>query len=265
MVAVTVFEQETLDDLPEFTGRIGWFLEHRPELRESITSLTRPGRDGKPITRWLMALPSRVQLGRVLRHLLDESEFLSPYGIRSLSRYHEEHPYILDVSGQHLEVKYLPGESDTTMFGGNSNWRGPVWFPINALLIEALHTYHLYYGDTFQVEFPTGSGHLMNLGKVAEELTERLVSVFRPDESGRRPCHGGQEIYARDPNWRDLILFNEYFHGDTGRGCGASHQTGWTGLVAALAWFLAHPEASSAESTAELEAIKEQARRARAA
>jgi hypothetical protein len=171
---------------------------------------------------------------------------LSPYGIRSLSRYYKDHPFSVHTHGQELHVEYLPGESDDSMFGGNSNWRGPVWFPINAILVEALETYYRFYGDSFQVEFPTGSGRRMNLMEARNALAERLIGIFRPDENGRRPCHGDSELYGKDPHWRELILFNEYFHGDTGRGCGASHQTGWTGLVAALGWMLARWEKAAA-------------------
>jgi hypothetical protein len=153
----------------------------------------------------------------------------------SMSRVHLERPVVLDLEGQRFEVRYLPGESDSWMFGGNSNWRGPVWMPLNALFIQALYDYHRFYGDELMVEFPTGSGRRMNLLQVALELRTRLLGLFRADASGRRPCHGGERRYAEDPNWKDLILFNEYFHGDTGRGCGASHQTGWTGLAGVLA------------------------------
>jgi hypothetical protein len=180
----------------------------------------------------LLALPCRPRLERMLEYLFDENEFLSPYGIRSLSRVHLDHPYVFHTpDGQQHVVRYSPAESDSYLFGGNSNWRGPVWFPINCLIIEALDRYHHFYGDTFQVECPTGSGHKMNLGQAADEIARRLSALFLPDAEGRRPCFGIEDRYARDPHWRDLLLFHEYFDGDTGRGVGASHQTGWTALI----------------------------------
>ncbi len=170
----------------------------------------------------------------MLRYLLDENEFLSPFGIRSLSRVHRDHPYVFRADGGDYRVDYVPGESTSGLFGGNSNWRGPIWFPINYLLLEALERYHHFYGDALRVECPTGSGRMMNLDEVAREIGLRLVRIFLRDSSGRRPCHGGDPRFAEDPHWRDLLLFNEYFHGDTGRGLGASHQTGWTALVTRL-------------------------------
>jgi hypothetical protein len=166
--------------------------------------------------------------------MLDENEFFSPYGIRALSRYHAEHPYVFHVKGQDYRVNYLPAESDTGMFGGNSNWRGPVWMPVNSLLIRALMSFYLYYGDDFKVECPTGSGKLMNLFEVAREISNRLTRIFLRDRSGRRPVYGGTEKFQTDPHWKDYILFYEYFHGDNGAGLGASHQTGWTGGIAKL-------------------------------
>src|SRR4029077_17256235 len=179
-------------------------------------------------------LVKEERLRRILSHMLDEQEFLSPYGIRALSRYHADHPYVLDVGGQEYRVNYLPAESDTGMFGGNSNWRGPVWMPVNALLIRALLSFYLYYGDSFKVECPTGSGNQMNLFEVAHEIGKRLIRIFVRDESGRRPVYGGTEKFQTDPYWKDYLLFYEYFHGDNGAGLGASHQTGWTGTVAKL-------------------------------
>ena len=166
--------------------------------------------------------------------MLDETEFLSPYGVRALSHYHRNQPYVLAVDGTEHRVQYEPAESSTEIFGGNSNWRGPIWFPLNFLIIESLQKYHYYYGDDFQVEFPTGSGNMLTLWEVARELSKRLASIFLRDESGRRPVYGGIEKFQSDPHWRDLILFHEYFHGDNGAGIGASHQTGWTALVAKL-------------------------------
>jgi len=166
--------------------------------------------------------------------MLDENEFLSEFGIRSLSRFHEKHPYVMNVGGQEYRVNYLPAESDTGMFGGNSNWRGPIWMPVNGLILRALLQYYLYYGDDFKVECPTGSGRLMTLYQVAEELSRRLANIFLKDKNGRRPVYGGTQKFQDDPHWRDCVLFYEYFHGDNGAGLGASHQTGWTGIVARL-------------------------------
>jgi hypothetical protein len=168
----------------------------------------------------------------VLAKMLDEKEFLSPHGIRSLSRYHAEHPYVFNAGGQDYRVPYVPGESDTGMFGGNSNWRGPIWMPVNALIIRALLQYYAYYGDAFTVECPSGSGKQMNLYQVAEEISNRLARLFLQDPSGRRPANGGEQKLQEDPHWRDCIQFYEYFHGDTGAGLGANHQTGWTGVIA---------------------------------
>jgi hypothetical protein len=175
--------------------------------------------------------------------MLDEDKFLSPYGIRALSRYHVEHPYIFSVNGQEYRVNYLPAESDTAMFGGNSNWRGPIWMPVNALLIRALMQYYLYYGDNFKIECPTGSGKSMNLFEVAREIANRLTSIFLRNQAGRRPVFGGAQKFQNDPYWRDNLLFYEYFHGDNGAGIGASHQTGWTGVVAALIEIFGHLDA----------------------
>jgi hypothetical protein len=180
----------------------------------------------------MLAIPSRERLIRVLRYVLDEGEFLSPYGLRSISKVHERQPFVLRVNGEEHRVDYVPGESNTGLFGGNSNWRGPVWFPLNYLLIEALQRYHHFYGDTLTVECPVGSGRMLPLDEVAHELSWRLTRLFVPDEHGRRPCHGDERAFAEDARWKDLVLFHEYFHGDTGRGLGASHQTGWTALVA---------------------------------
>jgi hypothetical protein len=170
----------------------------------------------------------------VLKYLLNESEFLSPYGIRSLSRFHLDHPYVFHTDGKEYGVKYSPGEGETGLFGGNSNWRGPVWFPLNFILLEALEKYHHFYGEGFKVECPVGSRKMLTLQQVADELGSRLMNTFISDKSGRRPCHGDDPRFAEDPNWKDLLLFHEYFDGETGRGCGASHQTGWTSLVARL-------------------------------
>ena len=184
--------------------------------------------------RGIAALVNPDRLRRILSRVLDENEFLSPYGIRALSRYHADHPYVFTVNGQEYRVNYLPAESDTGMFGGNSNWRGPVWMPVNALLIRALMSFYLYYGDNFKIECPTGSGNRMNLFEVAREIASRLTRIFLRDESGRRPVYGGTQKFQTDPHWKDYLLFYEYFHGDNGAGLGASHQTGWTGVIAKL-------------------------------
>jgi hypothetical protein len=228
LFAVEVLEEDVIERLPGFKKRMQWFLDNRPDLARHISSVApSPGSHGHR----LLSVPSRERLSRVLRYVLDESEFLSAYGIRSLSRVHAQRPFVLDAGGREHRVDYLPGDSDSGLFGGNSNWRGPVWFPLNYLLIEALERYHHFFGDDLRVECPTGSGNYMNLEQVANELARRLSSLFLPREDGSRPCHGDQRRYADDPHFRQLVLFNEYFHGDDGRGIGASHQTGWTALV----------------------------------
>ncbi len=232
LFAVEVLEGDIIDSLPGFCKRMNWFLENRKDLSQHISYMLGGGTHKG--SHRLLAIPSRERLIRVLHYLLDEHEFLSPYGIRALSRVYLEHPYVFTLGGEAFSISYMPGESTTSLFGGNSNWRGPIWFPVNYLLIEALERYHHFYGDTLKVECPTGSDQMMTLGEVAYELSRRLVSIFLPDEQGKRPWYGQDERYATDPNWRDLTLFYEYFHGDTGKGLGASHQTGWTALVARL-------------------------------
>jgi hypothetical protein len=237
LFAGEVLEQDDINRLPGFRKRMEWFLKHRPDLGRHIAYCDRShhGENGaRSAGRRLLAIPSRERLECVLRYLLDESEFLSPHGIRALSRYHLDHPFVLQADGQEHRVDYTPGESTTGLFGGNSNWRGPIWFPINYLVIEALERYHHFYGDVIRVECPVGSGKWMNLFEASQELRRRLASLFLPDVVGRRVCHGDCQRYATDPYWRDLPLFHEYFHGDTGRGLGASHQTGWTALVATI-------------------------------
>jgi hypothetical protein len=229
LIAVQVLEDAKFAHLRGFRKRMGWFLENRRDLTREIACM-RPKEMGDG-TRRLLAIPTRERLVRVLRYLLDEAEFLSPHGIRSVSRVHEDHPYELEAQGMTHRVDYVPAEGNTGLFGGNSNWRGPIWFPINYLLIEALERYHHFYGDDLRVECPVGSGRMLTLLEVARELSGRLAAIFLPDAAGRRPCHGGDPRYASDPHWKDLVLFHEYFHGDTGRGVGASHQTGWTALV----------------------------------
>ena len=230
LLAVEILDDELIQRLPGFKKRMDWFLEHRPDLSQHISYCCLV-ENGAGHCQRLLAIPSRARLERVLRYVLDEKEFLAPYGIRSLSRIHKDRPYTFHVNGEEYRVDYEPGESTTGLFGGNSNWRGPIWFPINYLLIEALERYHHYYGDDLCVECPTGSGVMMNLKEVAQELSARLARLFLLDGRGSRPCHGDDRRYAEDPHWRDLVLFHEYFHGDTGRGLGAGHQTGWTALA----------------------------------
>jgi hypothetical protein len=227
LFAAEVLGDREVDRLPGFSKRMRWFLENRPELAAHV--YYRPPHQGSPGAR-LLAIAPRERLVRILKYVLDESEFLSPHGLRSLSRVHAAHPYVL---GGHADwrVQYDPGDSTTGIFGGNSNWRGPVWFPLNYLLAESLERYHHFYGDELKVECPTGSGQFLTLSEVAHLLSRRLVGLFLPDASGRRPAHGEEARYAKDPAFRDLILFYEFFHGDTGQGLGASHQTGWTALV----------------------------------
>jgi len=248
LFAVEILEDEVLLELPGFRKRMEWFLKHRQDLSRQISYLDREHADGSRHSNRLLAIPSRERLERVLRYILDEREFLAPHGIRALSRVHADHPYILKCGSDTLRVEYVPGESNSGMFGGNSNWRGPIWFPVNFLLIEALERYHHFYGDSFLVECPTGSGNWITLKQVAEELGRRLASIFLPDSEGSRPCHGGNRDFARDPHWKDLVLFYEYFHGDNGRGAGASHQTGWTALVTR---FLGQPCSDSDSAAAE--------------
>jgi hypothetical protein len=230
LIAVEVLEPQMLETMPVFNRRIHWFMENRPYLAGEMADVDRCGdRD-----RHILAILTPERLRSVLRYVLDENEFLSDYGIRSLSKYHEAHPYRFDVGGQTFHIDYQPAESRSGLFGGNSNWRGPIWFPINYLLIEALRKLYRYYGDDFQVECPSGSGVLLTLDAVADELSRRLVCLFLPDAHGRRPAYGGVDVLQSDVHWRDKVLFYEYFHGDNGAGLGASHQTGWTGLVAEL-------------------------------
>ena len=235
LFTVTMINDTVLQRLSGFKKRMNWFIENRKKQLQHLTYMERDCDEmDAPGGSRLLAMPSKDRLMRILGYLLDENEFLSPYGIRSLSKIHEKHPFVLNIGGQEHRVSYVPGESDSFMFGGNSNWRGPIWFPLNYLLVESLERYHRFYGDTLKVECPTGSGNLMNLAEVAEELMERQLKLFLQDEDGSRPCHGGDENFKNDPHWKDLILFYEYFHAETGQGLGASHQTGWTALAARL-------------------------------
>jgi hypothetical protein len=240
LCAVTVFEGEVLQKYPELVTGMRRFLDARPELTAFIHDPARQGQAG----RRLASILDEVKLRRVLARMLDEQEFLSPYGIRSISRFHDAHPYVFHTGGQEYRVSYLPAESDSGMFGGNSNWRGPIWMPVNGLIVRALLQYYAYYGDGFTIECPTGSGRFMNLYEVAQELSRRLNAIFLKDEDGERPVYGDTRKFQEDPHWRDLLLFYEYFHGDNGAGLGASHQTGWTGIVARLMHLFATTSAS---------------------
>ncbi len=229
LCATTVIETAWREAIPRAMALLGKRLGRMPELLKTMHP-TGPGNLGVA-DRGILALVNPERLRRILTKMLDENEFLSPYGIRSISKFHEQHPYVFHVGGQEYRVDYLPGESNTGMFGGNSNWRGPIWMPVNAMIIRALLQFYLYYGDNFKIECPTGSGKMMNLFEVSKEIADRLTEIFLRDQHGKRPVYGGTEKFQNDPHWRDYILFYEYFHGDNGAGLGASHQTGWTGLV----------------------------------
>jgi hypothetical protein len=230
LFAVETLEPEALDKLPDFKRRLEWFIDNRPDLTKNLACMNTEGVG----ERRLLSIASPDQLRSILKFMLDESEFLSQYGIRALSQFHRENPYKLNVHGTEHRVDYEPGESSVGLFGGNSNWRGPVWFPVNYLLVESLQKFHHYLGNDFKIEFPTGSGTTMTLWEVAGELSRRMTGIFLKDNEGRRPVFGTLQRFQSDPHWRDLILFHEYFHGDTGVGIGASHQTGWTGIVTKL-------------------------------
>ena len=243
LFAVEVLEPQVLERLPEFRQRLEWFLANRPDLAGLVSRWHEPGVG----ERRLLSLLRGSRMKRLLRRMLDEGEFLSDFGVRSLSRYHQEHPYVFHASGTELKVSYQPAESDSMLFGGNSNWRGPVWMPMNFIIIESLNRFHHYYGDDFKVEYPTGSGQFMTIKAIADELTRRLTRIFLRGPDGRRPVFGQSQKLQEDPHFRDYVLFNEYFHGDTGSGLGASHQTGWTALIAKLLQsrdlWAPHPEA----------------------
>ena len=230
LLAVETLEPSVLARLPDFTKRMEWFIRNRPDLRQNVACMETEGIGERRI----LSIADPAKLRRILRKMLDESEFFSDHGIRAVSRYHAQNPYVLRFDGMRYAIDYEPGESTTGLFGGNSNWRGPIWFPLNFLLVEALQKAHHYYGDEFTVECPSGSGKMLNLWEVATELSHRLMSIFARDEHGRRPVFGANELFQTDPHWRDYVPFHEYFHGDTGAGLGASHQTGWTGVVAKL-------------------------------
>jgi hypothetical protein len=232
LFGVELLSKESLEKLPAFRRRLGWFVKNRPEaighldLPDEKAALDKPN--------YLLSLPNKAQLERLLKYVFDEDEFLSAYGIRSMSRHHKDYPFTVKAGNQQFSVGYLPSEDQTGMFGGNSNWRGPIWFPVNYLIVESLRTYGEYYGDSLKVEFPTGTGQMVTLLEAADLVSERLTSIFLPDANGRRACHGDVTRYTTDPLWKELVLFYEYYHGDTGRGCGANHQTGWSALVASL-------------------------------
>jgi hypothetical protein len=230
LCAVTIFEGKLTEKYPEVGPIMREYLKARPELTVFIHDPMKPGYK----ERLLGSILNETNLRRVLKIMLNENEFLSPFGIRALSRIHRDHPYIYRSGDHEYRVSYVPGEGDSGMFGGNSNWRGPVWMPVNMLILRALLQYHLYYGDSFTIECPTGSGQQMNLYEVAQEIGRRLTSIFLKDEQGKRPVHGTSKKFQEDPHWRDYPLFYEYFHGDTGAGVGASHQTGWTGAIARI-------------------------------
>ncbi len=232
LCATTVIEKWQRERVPQVMEHFIERVKRMPELLQNMHA-TGPGHLGMA-DRGIFALVNEERLRRILTKMLDENEFLSPYGIRALSRYHLENPYVFRVHGEEFRVSYLPAESDSGMFGGNSNWRGPIWMPVNVLIIRALLNYYLYYGDNFKIECPTGSGKMMNLFEVSKEIADRLTKIFLRDKDGQRPVYGGAEKFQSDPYWRDHILFYEFFHGDNGAGLGASHQTGWTGLVAKL-------------------------------
>jgi hypothetical protein len=228
--ATTVFEPHVIERYPQIADRVAAFLRRNKDLLANIADPQVPGVNGRRI----LSLVNDHKLRRILARMLDEERFLGPHGIRSISRWHLDNPYTLLIDGVEHRVQYEPAESTSAMFGGNSNWRGPVWFPVNLLLIKALIDHYRYYGDNLKVECPTGSGVMMNLFEVAQEIARRLTSIFLRDTDGRRPVFGGTSLFQEDPHWRDHLLFYEYFHGDNGAGLGASHQTGWTGLVAPL-------------------------------
>jgi hypothetical protein len=230
LFAVEIVDEELLNAMPLFARRAWWLVTNRPHLAQLVSRWQEPGKGA----RHLLSLMRRSRLKALLRRMLDESEFLSEYGIRALSRYHEEHPYVYRAGKTDFVVQYLPGESDSGMFGGNSNWRGPVWFPINFLIVESLQRFYSYYGDSFKIEYPTRSGNLLTLNEVADALAGRLNKLLLKDAKGRRPAFGNNETLQTDPHFRDYLLFHEYFHGDDGHGLGANHQTGWTGLIAKL-------------------------------
>jgi hypothetical protein len=230
LYAIQTLEPDLLERMPAFRRRLEWFIENRPDLMDNMACMRTTGNS----ERRMFSIAYREQLERILTRMLDEDEFLSAYGVRGVSKYHEKNPYVLELNGSPHSVDYEPGESRSGLFGGNSNWRGPIWMPVNYLLVQALRRFHEYYGDSLKVECPTRSGKMMNLDEVADELCQRLVNVLRRDHDGKRPVNGAVPRFNDCPYWKDLVVFHEYFHGDTGRGVGANHQTGWTALVASM-------------------------------
>jgi hypothetical protein len=230
LLAVEVIDDELLNTQKDFAERLRWFLTNQPEMASLVSRWGEKGKDEKH----LLSLLRGHRMKRILYRMLDETEFLSEHGVRALSKYHEDHPYVLKIDGTEFSIKYTPGESDIPIFGGNSNWRGPVWMPANFLIIESLKRFHDYYGDDFKVEYPTHSGNFFSLKEISNKLAERVVSLFTRDQNGQRPIYGNNALLQSDPYFRDYILFFEYFHGDSGLGLGASHQTGWTALVSRL-------------------------------
>jgi hypothetical protein len=230
LYAVEILQSDIYWSLPEFRERLDFFMKERPKLASLVSSWEEEGIEH----RRLVSIMRGFRIKKVLERMLDENEFLSKYGIRALSKHHDLHPFQFEIEDKKLEAKYLPGESDSSFFGGNSNWRGPIWFPVNYLLLESLGKFHEYYGSDFKVAFPTGSENQIDLKKVSDNLADRLISVFCCDKNGNRPIYGNQIKLQNDPYFKDYVLFYEYFHGDTGLGLGASHQTGWTGLIAEI-------------------------------
>jgi hypothetical protein len=248
LCATTVIESRYLEQHPETAKRVDDFLNRHPELCDNITSLRTKGVNGRRI----LTLMNEGKLRRVLHRMLDPNEFLSDYGIRSISKSYEGKPFVFAYTGGQNSVEYLPAESNTGMFGGNSNWRGPIWMPVNALILRALYQFYQFYGDDFKIECPTGSGTMMTLFEVAVEINQRLSNIFLRDKKGRRAVYGGMDRFQNDPYWKDLIQFHEYFHGENGAGLGASHQTGWTGVIAYLMKIaaLVNPETALATESA---------------
>jgi hypothetical protein len=245
LFAVEVLDASVFTRLPRFSARSHWFLEHRPHLARLVSRWN----DASTGERHLLSLLRGHRMKRLLSRMLDDRSFLSDFGIRSLSKIYEEYPHVVERAGHRFEVRYVPGDSTTEMFGGNSNWRGPIWMPVNFLIIESLQRFHSYYGDDFKVEYPTGSGQMLHLGEIAIELSQRLCRIFLRGADGHRPVFGESRLQQEDPYFRDNLLFYEFFHGDNGRGLGAAHQTGWTGLIAFL---MAWCGAARAEATLEL-------------
>jgi hypothetical protein len=243
LYAAQTLEPDLLERMPAFKRRLDWFIAHRPDLTENMACMRSKGQ----AERRLLSITNRDQLERILKVMLDEDEFLSNYGIRALSRRHKDEPYSLWLEGAEHSVHYEPGESSTGLFGGNSNWRGPIWMPVNYLLIQSLRRFHEYYGADFKVECPTGSGQFLDLDQIANEISSRLIGIFRRDNTGRRPVLGSNFLFQTDPHWCDLLPFHEYFHGDSGAGVGASHQTGWSALVACMIYEMAESNQSGFE------------------